>query len=283
MSSATENMQSERGQSLALILIVLVIGAIVAFAIAARTIQDIRRTSQERISDQAGAQVETYLDAVTSDLQWDQLVGQDGGWLGGGLCDGAGDICELDSFALQALFGGLVCDEATVKLRQESDIIDLDVPQDDVLEVNLGDPDVAGSFSLEWSGSDHLLVNVYMRDPNNGEVSLYQNAGAPIGFTDRGRVEDGVADNWGTLRYTDDGTPEQVNYPAHALFARIRPIRGNANITVTNIPPQEMTVKASCFYEGVYREFVRRVPLYDSVPACFDYVLFDGSSMIDEF
>ena len=291
-----KNLRSEQGQSLVLILLVLMIGAIVAFAIVARTLQDIRRTGQERSSDQAGTQVETYLDAVTADHQWAQFVDDDFEFTE--YCNDREDppgsgICELSETDLAFLFGDLVCEEASVKIRKEDTLLGMDIAQDDVLEVNLGNPSTSGSFNIEWIGSDHLIINVYAEDPSDGSVFLYEdnvNSGTPgpIAFSDSDRVVAGEADDWGsTVNHrmvdTGDGVPETVYYPANALFARIRPIRGTANVSVTNVPPQEMTVKASCFYNEVYREFIRRVPLFDSVPACFDYVLFDGNSAIDEF
>lgn len=252
----------DRGQSLVLILLVLIIGAVIAFAIAARTIQDIRRTGLERLSDQAGTQVETMLDVITSPVTWDSLI-SDGGFTGE--CQDADSICQLSEDYLNSILGGTECDTAEVGIRIDDDLSQYPLNQDDVYELSL--PDSSGTFGISWTGSTYLLIKVYAQD---GDTYTTESS---IALT-----HDGV---WGES--VADGVSWTVAYSENAKFARIKPISGDAEISIVNIPAQEVSVKASCYVGSVYREFIRRVPLHNSVPACFDYVLFDGSSKIEEF
>ncbi len=266
------DMQS--GQSLVLILLILVIGAVIAFAIAARTVQDIRRVGLERLSSQAGTQVESMLDVVTTRQVWDSIV-EDCHFIedAGALCIDSfrpeTNICVLGESELTDLLGDIECDAggAQVQIRLEDNVEGMELSQDEVYEVSLNEA-TAGIFTLSWTGSDHMLVKVYSQV--GGEVELESAVAL---------VKPGAAEGWGTSDIGNNPIP----YSADARFARIRPINGNAVVTLSDIPPQEYAVKASCYISSVYREFVRRVSCYNSVPACFDYVLYDGTSAVDEF
>ena len=280
-------LSKEKGQSLVLILLILVIGAVVAFAIAARTIQDLRRTGQERLSDQAGSQVETILDVLTSPEQLKELVNlETQEFLNPGECsspqinDAGDEICKLDGAALKRLFDEFECDNGEVQIRFEGDIVDKAVNQDEVLEVNLGEPTADGVMNLSWTGysgglAEHIIVKMYGVDASgSGNIVLQKDISKSFRSSD-------AADAWGET--VIDGASGSVSYDVNSRFARIRVLEGGALITLTGAPPQDLAIKATCYISGVYREFVRKVPLYDSVPACFDYVLFDGSTSIDDF
>jgi hypothetical protein len=269
---------SEEGQSLVLILVVLVIGAIVAFAIAARTIQDIRRTGEERISSQAGTLVETALDITTSAEVWADIWDADALGFKNDVClDPYADICCIvingsSSSAVGDYFDDLSqdCNEQTVCLRLEDTVVEHYIQKDDVFELNLATAADPGSFTITMNPDDtsaaRMIVKVYRE--NEGIVTL------------RDAVAYCEDCSWGssgpaTISYNpDDGDK----------FVRIRAVGSGMTISTDNgLPPQEVSARVTCTISGIYREFVRAVPLYSYLPACFDYVLFDGSTKVEDF
>lgn len=275
--------KNQEGQSLVLILVVLVVGAIIAFAIAARTIQDIRRTGEERISNQAATQVETILDVTTSEGVWSQiwdgtnfLINETIDCIGGSLEPN----CCLTEDAIDTYLGyevGGECDGGfNICIRLEDGIVDKYIEKDNVYEINLSQASASGSFSLFWNpdnvASGRLIVKVYESDGSGGVVLGNQ----VFGLCD---PESGC-DGWGT-----PSASAVISYdPGVELFVRVRAIGSGATIwTSGDIPPQELSILSSCQISGIYREFIRSVPLHSYLPACFDYVLFDGSTMVENF
>jgi hypothetical protein len=274
---------SEDGQSLVLILVIIVIGAVIAFSIAARTIQDIRRTGQERVSDQVGTQVETYLDGITSSRELTKIVDEEFNFRTGACSstEDGGNICVLEEGKISEIFGDSLCAESKIKLRKDDDIIGREIPKDGVLQVDI-DQSVSGQFNVSWTGSaHHLIIKVYYLDPVNNEILLYERPEAPVRPLALRAYGYGGSEQWGT-RAAESGV-NAVDYPANSVFARIRTVGGSAVIYVTDVSAQQLTVKASCTMSGIYREFVRVVPAYNALPAAFDYVLFDRNTAINEF
>lgn len=288
----------EEGQALVLILLVLVIGATVAFAIAMRTIQDVRRSGQERASETSGNQVRSILDAVTGSTVWSRVVDGES-FASGGYCDEmlyanvhtvAGmDICVLDQDSIIDLIGvgtlpedesGIMCDDDTaqVQIRLENGINEQVIKKDSVYEVNLTN-DADNTFLFSWTSGSRLLFTYYSNTGADGawivdEVVAY-------GDTD--------VTGWPSVLISADGTSNTITYQAKATaptsneqYLRIRAIDEAAVVTLSGIPPQQFAIRGSCFLGGTYREFVRLVPILNFVPAVFDYVLFDGTSVIDE-
>ena len=270
----------EEGQSLVLILLVLVIGATVAFAIASRTIQDIRRVGKERQSEIAGDQVISALDSIVGESLWSQIE-ESGGFIG--ICDlssgnlfehdltGA-EICVLDEAALFGL--GLDLSECTegaeVQIRKEDGVVEQPIEKDGVYEVNLSG-DVDGHLSLDFQEGDHLLFKFYYYD--EGTSAWVQDVEQAFNYYYE-------PSDWGTFV---SSTSFDVTYTPHAQqYLRIRAIGARAVISLADIPGQQFTIRGACYVSGTYREFVRILPLNSFVPACFDYALFDGTSEIDE-
>ena len=295
----------EEGQSLVLILIVLVIGAVIAFAIAARTISDLRRVSVERLSAQAGSQVEAMLDLVVSPSVWDEIIDEDGSWAG--KCDPGtyperikGDnICVFNDRAVRDLMGDkgnadnpdedneVLCDYpdgagqggAEIQIRFPVNVEDYNLKKDKVVEYNLSQDETPGSFKFSWTRTGpktpNLLVKVYS-DDGSGGIELKDDHYYAFKNTDNPAFP-----SWGVGVTRDEWVT--VNTGNDAKFVRIRAIGGGASISLKELGIQEGAIRASCYNEGVFLEFVRRVPRFDSVPECFDYVLFDGNTKIDEF
>lgn len=283
----------EKGQSLPLILIILVLGAVIAFAIAARTLTDLRRRSGEQRSAQAGTGAETLLDAITAGDIWGLLV-SGSGW--GATCQGSDNqetvngqiICVLTRTDLEGLgLTKIPCGNAVesadrersarVQIRRQTAVEALPIDKDKVAEFNvMGDND----FLLSWVGvaesNPALLPNLLLK--------FYSvDAGGGVTLTSSLAYRDSASafENWGDA-------VDHANVPVQtggASFVRIRPIGGDVQLTLQGLPSQELMVKAECYDDvgRIWREYVRRVPLRGFLPEAFDYVLFDGNSQIDEF
>lgn len=261
--------EKQKGQTLVVVLLLIMIAAIVASAIAFRVIQDLRRTSSERQSTEASAQVDSFLDVVTNDEVWDsdELKGYCAGFFEDRPLD---QICRLEGSSLEDIMDDdqFACndDGAEVAIRFEADLEDINVEKDSVYEVNLkGSSD--GNFQLSKVSGDaeSVIIKVYGQ---NGDDFYLQNAYAISSET-----------GWNnTISYGDN-----IPYNSESLLARIRPIGGDLVVDITGLQKAQVaSVKASCYVGDTYREYVRRVDLEPSVPACFDYVLFDGSTAINK-
>lgn len=273
----------QEGQALVVILLMLVIAAIIAAAIAYRTIQDVRRTGEERQSSKALTQSESFIDVVTSESQWD-LIFDGGGFDADGLCGVGGGydpetgVCTLDEADLAGILGeDPACEPETAEVQirlgdglgEDYSILGQSVTQDYVMELNLEGSSGDYNFCVGWSGSEYLEVKVYWL---NGDEYLVENAKA---------LSHNASAAYGT--FVQAGECYTISYSANALLARIKPIDGNATVDVTSLDaPQLATVKASCYVGDTYREIVRRIDLYPEVPAIFDYVLFAGSGSVDK-
>jgi hypothetical protein len=282
--------KEERGQSLVIVLLMIVIAVVIAVAISFRTIQDIRRSGEERASARAGTQVESMLDVVTSPgIMVDVNAACDTTWA-------SGDTCCLNSNDLEGLGVDMaICEDAEVCLRPEDTIEDILVPKDDVFELRLDGVGSAEDFCVGWddtAGStvDYVTVKVYKTESDcsaDGEghmdctdeaVALTHGSGATNWSSE---VVNVAADGCGT-----------VSFSADAVVARIKPIGGSARITITSLPsgidPHVATAKAYCYTQGadgedIYREFVRRLRLHAAVPSCFDYVLYSGEGDVNKY
>lgn len=280
VASLGKSQESEEGQSLVLIVVFVMIGALIAFAIAARTIQDIRRTGQERVSDQAGTQVETYLDAISSGAELEKLFDENMNFDWTQCSPGStSEVCLLDSDKLYSMFGELVCDDAEIKLRKDQNSVTTNIHKDDALQVNIDPETGEGSFTISWSGTaSHLIIKVYALNPDKSEIYLFENdsssPSSPVALSN----PDSTDPSWGVKSAT-----AEIPYPAGALFARIHAIGGSAEVSVTGIPSQQITAKASCSLSGIYREFVRVIQTNNALPVVFDYALYDRDSAINEF
>lgn len=255
--------RQNRGQALVLILIVIVIAVVVIFAVSARTVQDLRLASQEKVSSKAEAQIESFLDVITSPTVWDSLLEP------GGLCEYQGLPCTIGNSRLQELLAQSgeewQCTQgAEVVIRGDTGVNGFAVGKDDAFEIDLRE-EVDNPFDITWTGdADYLVVKVFSETDLLASYALYHGGENPQG--------------WATAT-----SGSNITYAGNAVLARVRPLYGDASLTITGLEtPQTATIKASCYIADVYREFVRTTQLNPTLPACFDYVLFDGSTAVDK-
>jgi uncharacterized protein (UPF0333 family) len=266
--------EEENGQSLVIVLLMIVIAVIIAIAISFRTIQDIRRAGEEKASSRAGNQAESVLEVISSPGVINNVVEEcsNSQWsLGNNICEFSKN--ELQQNYLTDAVSIEVCDELDLLLKREDGINNVLVRQDDVFEVDLRQVNSDDSFSISWNGdASNLIVKVYKKNC----------------------VESG-ADDRNSMDCTDEtawlstaGTPTNINFSSEAYIVRIKPIGGDASITINNLPGDVVYIvsaKAKCYTKGadggdIYREFVRRIRLNPTLPACFDYVLFSGDGEV---
>jgi type II secretory pathway pseudopilin PulG len=269
--------RTEDGQALVVVLLVIVIALVIALAIAFRVVQDIRKTAEQRSSQEAASQVDSMLEVVTKmnniERLWDE-----------GICDPAfPDECTIDRtrIALDILDepspDNFKCEgESQIRivknLGYDAGIV---VNQDDVLELDLSE-EVDADFHLAWEGvADYVTVKVYGNDGEDWVLNSYAS-----------QNDNPVHPGWQNIVTADftaswpvSGEPGPV--APETVLARIKPVGGQATLYISDLQtPQLYAVKASCYMGSVYREFVRIAKIKSSVPSCFDYVLFDGTQWV---
>jgi len=285
IKSFGRSFKEERAQSLVIVLLMLMVAAIIAVAISYRTIQDIRRTGEEKASSRAGTLAESILDVVTSPGTFETVIKDcAGAW-------GNDEICEIEKAELQTKYLGANSlegyDDVGVMLRPEDGINGLLVKKDDVFELDLSGVG-AGNICVGWEGStvEHVTVRIFKQESQcfadaDGDLDCTESAVA-LTYND--------PSSWGSsnLKLLAPGACETIGFSGDAWVARIRPYGGDANITIdlpADFPDQVVSVKSYVYTDGatgdqIYREFLRRVSVTPSVPAVFDYVLFSGDGAI---
>lgn len=284
------NFKEERAQSLVIVLLMLVIAVIIAVAISYRTIQDIRRAGEEKASSRAGTLAESILDVITSTGTFESVVED---------CMSAwavGEVCEIDQTALETHYLGSDAMEgysdAGVMLRPEEGINDLLVEKDDVLELDLSGVTGPEDICISWENTagpavQYVTVRVFKLEDGcvadaEGNLDCVDSAHS-LTYTN--------PSSWGSSDMTvlAPGNCGTVGFSGDAWVARIRPYGGSASITITSLPddfPVHIaSVKSYVYTEGadggqIYREFLRRVTVHPSLPAVFDYVLFNGEGAV---
>jgi hypothetical protein len=285
-------LQEERGQSLVIVLLMIIIAVIIAVAISFRTIQDVRRAGEEKASDKAANQVISVLDVVSETAIMNDVMEEcEGAW-------DAGEECVLTQTDIKTDYLSdtdtidETCEELEVALKPEDGINDFFIRQDDVLELDLMQVDSAGHVDISWENANddqpasHLNVKTFYTETdcswNDNNEPEEQYGGMDCTDNAKGLTRTG---GWGSAEMmVADGSVGQVNYSETAVVMRIRPMGGDINITITNLPedkPYIVAGKGHCYTTGsngedIYREFVRRVWVNPYVPACFDYILFSG-------
>ncbi|MBN2100327.1 hypothetical protein JW710_00315 [Candidatus Dojkabacteria bacterium] len=292
--SGRHYLKDDSGQALVVVLLLLVIAAIIAVAISFRTIQDIRRTGEEKASKDAATQVESMLDVVSSPVVFDEVIYNCGEYWA------IGQVCELEMEDLNNLLGTDVeCEDAGVKLRPDDGVQDFLIEKDDVFELNLEDVG-AGSLCISWDQgtgnvADYVTLSSYLHQ-DECRVEYQMTMGGTVyhatncvervrGFTYSN------PDSWGNsgLVQISGGSCGNFDFSEDVEVIRIRPVGGNARITLSNLPddlpPQTASLHGYCYTTAtdggeVYQELVRKITVNPFLPSIFDYVLFSGDDAV---
>lgn len=271
----------ENGQTLVVVLVLLVIAAIVSTAVAYRAIQDIRTSTEERNSAKASAQVDSFIEISMDPDVWEQIWTADNG------CDeltGSGVACEVGNvFWGEYLdLNNIECDDWEVKVKRYDQVESFFLGKDEAVEFDLRDEagnarDGATELTLSWDGDAQYLILRFMKD---GDVleDLALTYADPQGWNIPENAD--VLDLEGETNYVvtldELGSPDVV---------RMKAIYGDASVNLSGLQEgyyQVGAIKSYCYIGDVFRESVAQVVTREYVPTLFDYALFDASGLIDK-
>ncbi len=277
------NLKNQKGQTLVVVLVLLVIAAVVSTAVAYRAIQDVRIASEERSSAKAAAQVDSFVEIAMDPDFWDDLWSDD--VQGCATYTGSGDVCPIDdNFWNDYVDSSLQeCDEWKVFARREDQVSSFFLGKDEVVEFDLRteagvNRDSSTNITISWTGSASYLIIRYMKDGDIVEdIALTYGDPEDWNIPPIGTVSDlGAEGNTCTTTLGAVGEPNVI---------RIKALYGDALLAVDGLADEYFQVgalKAYCYIGDIYRESVAQVVLREFVPSVFDYALFDASGSIDK-
>jgi type II secretory pathway pseudopilin PulG len=272
----------EKGQTLVVVLVLLVIAAVVSTAVAYRAIQDIRTSAEERDSAKAAAQVDSFLEVSMDVDVWADLWTDD---VQGCADYGAEEVCTVPTNFWDDYINlsDMECDDWEVKVRRYDQITSFFLGKDETVEFDLRDQDGnqrdgATELTLSWEGDAQYLILRFVKD---GEIveDIALTYGDPQSWNIP--VNSNVLDLEGTgdhyvVTLNDIGNPDVV---------RIKALHGDASLSLSGLQDeyyQVGAIKAYCYIGDVFRESVAQVVVREYVPTVLDYALFDASGWIDK-
>jgi type II secretory pathway pseudopilin PulG len=270
------------GQTLVVVLVLLVIAAVVSTAVAYRAIQDIRTSAEERNSAKAAAQVDSFLEIAMDIDVWEDLWTDD---VQGCASYGAGEVCTVASNFWDDYIdlSNMECDDWEVKAKRYDQIDSFFLGKDETVEFDLRDAsggtrDGSTELVFSWDGDAQYLI---LRFVKAGEIvdDMALTYGDPQGWNipvNTSIVDLDGGDGTYTSTLGDLGNPDVV---------RIKAVHGDASLNLTGLQEeyyQVGAVKAYCYIEDVFRESVAQVVVREYVPTVLDYALFDASGSINK-
>jgi len=285
------------GQALVFILLIVVVAVTIGLAVAARTITDVKLSTQTELSQRAFTAAEAGIeDALRRDL-----VGYSG-------CDNDGSLTPLPDCP------GLATAQFNVNITPTGggQVFQTETPvnKDDVIELNLDGSGVSLGLLIYWikSGSTDELENpLGIANPASIEIStIYQDASPPgnwfiskTAYNPSGTCATVARSNGfssapgcgsfavGTKTYTSQSGTLDTCAPGFCSRQRLRikPLYNQASIAVTksfagppDLPPQGYQIEST----GTAGEVTRKIKVTKSLPylgPLFDFVLYSGGSL----
>jgi hypothetical protein len=267
--------KNENGQTIVIILLVMVVGLTIGLSMVSRSLTDLRISQQMEQSQRAFSGAEAGLEYALS--QGLQSIYQGGGQYSnpniGGNVSYSGVIQQIGA--------------SSYELKGKAA-----VEQDDVAQINL-DGATAGSITILWGEKGTSQVPASPCDIGSGtfvaslELSFITQSGSTYGIQKYAyNACNALTNNFDPPTAVDaDATYyakiENISIPANAMILRIRPIYNKASIKIIpsggNLPEQayKLTVKGEA--QGNVRAIEWQQPIKPALPAIFDYVIFNGN------
>lgn len=273
----------QKGQTLVVVLVVLVIAAIVTTAVSYRAIKNIRLSAEKRDSALAASQIDSLLDVAMSEDFWDNLWVVDGPFY-----DFSSDervahdippvywVDYLDTNALKCKDDGW-----NVSARRSSESVSsFFIGKDEVMEVDLREANGVEQpsstvFNIGWNGeASYLILKFYDENGITHSIALTHDDPNLWDLGDSVNTEIIEPSTLYSVTLEDAGFPDTV---------RIRAVGGDGLLDISGLASgyfQFGELKAYCYIGDVYREYISQFMLRGSTPAVFDYALFDGTGSI---
>jgi hypothetical protein len=299
-------MKKYKGQSLAIVLVLLIVGSIIGFALYARMIRDSERTVEEKASSEANELTETVIGLVSTS-NYEKIKDEEAlNFLGcldtfedtgcrrnnmtiGELEEYLGVIgledVDLSSYDF-ALEEGYCFSELAIRDGLEDD--EVTIEQDDAYSLFLGSVDDWSNCSIDFLMTDNgtadgfVMSTFYGNHDTEGNIESYKDYEVDdiFGFTYSS------GDNWipyasGTQLLSFPGTYPGVKEGSNLHEVRFKSLGGSSNLlwrlsgSACNVEQYLiMEVGSTCGGKYVGKSFV--VPGEVFAPPVFDYVLFNG-------
>lgn len=272
---------NERGQTIIILLLVMVVGLTIGLSLVSRSLTDIKISQQTELSQRAFSAAEAGLEYALSKGLANISTGIS-----------KTNIADNVSYSGQVEKVGSVGYELSGKAAVE---------KDDVAQVNLDSTDLEG-------GTMATLLDVYWGErgtsqvpsPNpcdnpyvaSLELTFVTQSGTTYGIQKYAYNACSIANNFDSATAPlPTATPyfakkTSLAIPSNAKILRIKPLYNNASIKIVpkgssddaRLPQQayKLTVKGEA--QGKVRAIEWQQPIKPAMPAIFDYVLFSGSS-----
>lgn len=280
----TRHLKSQNGQTIIILLLVMVVGLTIGLSMVSRSLTDIKISQQTEQSQRAFSAAEAGLEYALSQ----------------GLAQIAGGNIPQVSIAPGVSYSGKVSKTGAggYELKGKAAI-----EQDDVAQINLDPADIAGgtlatSLNIYWGEVGTTQVpGTLCSDTSNPVASLELTfvtlTGSDYGITKHAyNACSSLSNNFSTATPVGPTpTPPATAYyakitnlaiPGNARILRIRPLYNKASVKIEPqggiLPDQayKLTVKGEA--QGKVRAIEWLQPIKPALPAIFDYVLFSGSS-----
>ncbi len=292
------------GQTLAIVLVLLIVGSIIGFALYARLGRESQRIVDEKSASESDQLVDTIVGLIsTSD--YEQVKGSDA--LNFFECDEEtlrDDGCskeQVDLTTLQGFFEALGSDSidfeefgiaedpksclSDLSMRYSLPDDEITIEKDDVYSIFVDKVDDWGSCNIKFfmtdsGSSDGFVLSTFYKDGDNYESYGFEDI---VGYGYEGKTN--LGGNWTSYVSGVD----KVEFPAFSPGVgrdvdflseiRFKSLGGSSNLRweASNCDIEDylvMKVGATCGGKNVVRSFV--IPGQVFAPPLFDYVLFNG-------
>lgn len=274
MKMSKDSYFSQRGQALLIVVLIMVVGLTVALSLAARTITNVRITTEEENSQRAFSAAEAGIERV---LETGTSIGGPGIDLGNSAFIKSATINSLSGF--EYLFKG-----GNIVFRDEGADLWLSTYSDDPALI-YQDPSFTGNITLFWGTAsacnDAAIEVIVLSGPINlPNIPVSKRYVFDPCFTRR--LENGFDGNVGTGNYSVLGKPFQFSSTStisitNGRIAKVIPLYANTQIGVratSALPSQGKDITST----GVSGGTTRKITVFQGFPSLpvelFAYILF---------
>lgn len=263
MSLMRKIAKNQEGQTLIILLLVMVVALAIGLSVATRSITDLRISTQTEQSSRAFSAAEAGIEEALRDLS--QIAGE-------------AEVSPGATYKYTVTTQGVNSYETQTAVKK-----------DDTIELKLNGA-TATTFDLYWAlkGSDDC--DSVSGNPASPVLTIISGASAPYsvartaysiksrgdGFTDVTRADNAFNGKTYCAKVTG------IVLPASSQLARIKMYYNTASAAIGpqsgTLPPQSYAIRSEGEVSGVKRtiEVTRSLP---ALPAIFDYVLFSGTGI----
>lgn len=289
------NYQVYRGQTLAIVMVILIAVVVIALGIYSQIVRNQERVFQERASKEAGTYTDSIVDALQSmDVQnfVTNINGQE--------CWEKGECCYEDLASAENLVGvdlTLLENEQTPREIKFciSKKLSVSTPENLLKEKNVIIPFVTGpdlcDYTFNFTGNGAVIVNkLYVKYDGSGKITGIK----PYDSTDIVGIKVGAPSNGGDYsgnwvssnNYSFTNEPEVFGADTYELYEVIvKSIDGDISYVINNDAFTCTNYLAIAFQitseeDGLSQSSYFELPLHESIDDIFSYVLYNNNGLV---